>query len=116
MASEEEVEASLRKLIGRLGDADEGVRASLRESLPEPRTLVLHVTDLDRSYWTLLESGRMGELQTGDPGDAQIRISASSDELVGLIDGNGQVFSAFLLGKIRVEASFSDMLQLRKML
>jgi putative sterol carrier protein len=116
VASVDEVEASLRKLIGRLEDADEDVRASLRDSLPEARTIALHVTDLDATYWTRLKNGHLSELHAGEPEESEIRITAPSDELVKMIEGNGQVFSAFLMGKVRIEASFSDMMQLRKML
>jgi predicted lipid carrier protein YhbT len=114
LASEQEVEERLEALIARL-DANENATGRLRGSLPEDRILSLRVTDLGADYWTSLEGGRLGELQRGAPGQAHIRITASSDDLVQLVDGNGSLFSAYLAGRVRIEASFSDLLRLRKL-
>jgi hypothetical protein len=35
---------------------------------------------------------------------------------VDLIDGRGSLFSAYLSGRIRIDASMSDLLRLRKLL
>jgi SCP-2 sterol transfer family len=115
MASRTEVEHKLSQLIDRLDASEEGAR-SLAETLPDARTLSVHVTDLDLHYWSLLDGGRMGPLQDGPRDDAQIRIRAPSDVLVDLIDGRGSLFSAYLAGRIRIDASMSDLLRLRRLL
>lgn len=115
MASRTEVEHKLSELIERLDVSDEGAQ-TLAETLPEARTLSVHVTDLDVHYWALLEGGRMGPLQEGPRDDAQIRIRAPSDGLVDLIDGRGSLLSAYLAGRIRIDASMSDLLRLRRLL
>jgi predicted lipid carrier protein YhbT len=115
MASRDEVQQRLEELIARLAASDRGAR-SLAETLPERRVLTIHVADLDADYWTVLEAGTMEGLREGTPDGADIRIRAPSDALVDLIDGKGSLFSAYLSGKVRIDASMSDLLRLRKLL
>ena len=114
MASKEEVEARLDELIDRLGQNEEAARA-LGRSLPDPRILELHVTDLDARYSTELSEGRLGPLENGEREEAHIRISTSSDDLIAFVEGGVSLFSAYASGRIRIEASFSDLLKLRKL-
>jgi predicted lipid carrier protein YhbT len=115
MASRTEVERKLSELIARLEASDEGAR-SLADTLSEPRILGVHVTDLDARYWAELRDGRMGPLEEGAPERADIQVRAPSDVLVDLIDGKGTLFSAYLAGRIRIDASMSDLLRLRRLL
>lgn len=112
--SRAQVEEKLHELIARLGASERGAQA-LGSSLPDRRVLALRVTDLDADYWTVLEEGTMSSLESGPKDDADIRIAAPSDVLVQLIDGEGSLFSAYLGGRIRIEASFGDLLRLRKL-
>jgi hypothetical protein len=112
--SRDQVEEKLRELIARLDASENGARA-LGESLPDSRVLALHVSDLGTDYWTELAGGRMGELHDGARDDADIRITAASDDLVGVIDGRGSLFSAYVAGRVRIDASFGDLLRLRKL-
>jgi hypothetical protein len=115
VATREEVEQRLRDLIARLDHSDDGAR-SLGRALPERRVLALRVPDLDREYWTELHGGRLSELRDGPTEDPHIRVTASSDELVDLVDGKGSLFSAYMAGRVRIEAGLSDLLRLRKLL
>jgi putative sterol carrier protein len=115
VATREEVEERLRDLIARLHRSDGGAR-SLGQALPERRVVALRVSDHDGDYWTELDGGRLSELEKGPSPDAHIRISATSDELVDLVDGRSSLFSAYLSGRVRIEASVSDLLRLRKLL
>jgi predicted lipid carrier protein YhbT len=115
VATREEVEQRLRELIARLDHSDDGAR-SLGRALPERRVLALRVPDLDHEFWTELDEGHLGELRDGPTGEPDIRVTASSDELVKVIDGKASLFSAYLAGRIRIEASLSDLLRLRKLL
>ena len=114
MATATEVETKLEELIGRLA-GDEGAAGELGRSLPDRRVLSVHVTDLEADWWTTLDGGRMGRLRRGPPDDADIRVRVRSDDLVSLIDGRRSLFSAYLAGRVRIEASFSDLLKLRRM-
>lgn len=116
MASLVEVERRLEELLERLRGADDA-RGSLRESLAEPRVLTLHVSDFEASYWAELSDEGVGELRSGEPEEeVHVRIRASSDDLVALVDGELTLVSAFLSGRIRVDADLADMMQLRRML
>ena len=114
LASTDEVEQRLEELIVRLGSS-EGTARELGRSLPERRVLSLHVTDLNSEWWTELQEGRMGSLHRGAPETPDISVTASSDDLVRLLDGEASLFSAYLSGRIRIEASFSDLLHLRRL-
>ncbi|HZD17990.1 MAG TPA: SCP2 sterol-binding domain-containing protein [Actinomycetota bacterium] len=116
MASVDEVQRKLEELIERLHGSDDELKASLRDSLPEARILHLHVTDLEADFWTELVDGHMGALHRGSPDEAHARIETDSDHFIDMVDGRLHLVSAFLSGKVRVDASFGDMMQLRKML
>jgi SCP-2 sterol transfer family protein len=114
VATKREVEAKLQELIGRLDAADDGVDA-LAQALPESRVIEVVVSDLGDSYWTELAGGRMGTLRKGRPDEADIRITADSDELVEVVDGKRSLFSSYLSGDMKVEASFADIMRLRRL-
>jgi hypothetical protein len=114
LASKEKVEERLTELIDRLGEDDEAARA-LGRSLPDPRTLSLHITDLDVWYRTELAEGRLSPLEESEPEDADIRITAKSDDLIGMIEGGVNLLAAVTSGRVRIKASFSDLLALRKL-
>jgi predicted lipid carrier protein YhbT len=114
LASKEEVERRLQELIDRLGESDEAAR-EIERSLPNPRTLALHVSDLDVWFWTELGGGSVAKLTEGHPEDPNIRISGDSDDLVALIEGGGNLLSAIASGRVRIKASFSDLLALRRL-
>jgi len=116
LANVADVEQKLNELIARLHTSDDDVKASLRDTLPEPRVLALHLPDLEVHYWAELEDGHLGDLHQGEPPEAHMRIRADSDDLIRLIDGDLHQVSAYLSGRIRVEASFEDMLTLRRMM
>jgi hypothetical protein len=115
VATKRQVEAKLRDLIERLDGADHGVQSSLSDALPDPRIVELTVTDLGAVYWTELSSGRLSALHAGAPEDADIRVRLTSDRLVELVDGQRSLFSSFIAGQIKIEASFGDLLRLRKL-
>jgi hypothetical protein len=115
VATKRQVETRLRQLIKRLDRADHEVRGSLAESLPDTRIIEVVIPDLGTSYWTELTEGRMDGLHEGTPREAEIRVRVSSDYLVELVDGRKSLFSAYLAGQVSIDASFSDLLRLRKL-
>jgi predicted lipid carrier protein YhbT len=115
VATKKEVEAKLRQMIVRLGEADDDVRHNLARTLPHRRTVQIDVTDLGTSYWTDLAGGRLGPLRKGEPEDADIKLRASSADLVAMIDGELGLLKSYLSGRVRIEASLSDLLALRKL-
>ena len=115
MATKREIERKLRELIKRLNRADNQTQESLARTLPESRIVEVTVTDLEAIYWTELSKGMMGPLQEGAPREAEIRVRVSSDHLVELVDGHRSLFSSYLGGQVKIEASLSDLLRLRKL-
>jgi hypothetical protein len=115
VATKRLVEQKLRELIKRLKEADSQVHSSLARSLPDPRIIQIEIPDLDATYWTEMSDGVMGRLRTGPPASSDIRIRCTSDHLVQMVDGQRSLFSSYLAGQIRIDASFTDMLRLRKL-
>jgi SCP-2 sterol transfer family len=115
MATKREVERKLRELIRRVDGADPDARGSLAGALPDRRVIQVVVTDLGATYWTELQGGRMGMLHAGTPTEAQIRVELSGDHLVELVDGRRSLFSSYLGGQVKIQASMGDLLRLRKL-
>ena len=114
MATKRLVESKLRELISRLDRAQEG-QENLSRALPETKVVEVFVSDLDQSYWTELTGGRMGPLRRGRPQGTDIRVEAESDVLVEMVDGERSIFSSYLGGRVKIEASFADLMRLRKL-
>jgi hypothetical protein len=114
VATKRQVEAKLRELIKRLGQTEEGM-AALSQALPEPRIIEVYVPDLDETYWTELAAGRMGTLRRGGSEGADIRLEARSDDLIDVLDGRTSMFSSYVGGRMKVEASFADIMRLRRL-
>jgi predicted lipid carrier protein YhbT len=115
VATKKEVETKLREMISRLEQSGDEVHENLARALPDPRTIQIDVTDLDISYWTELAGGRMGKLKPGPAEDVDIKLRASGDDLVAMVNGELGLLKSYLSGRIRIDASFSDLLALRKM-
>ncbi len=115
MATKKEVEAKLQELIRRLDGADDDVQGTLAEALPDAKILEVHVPDLDERFWTEMAAGRLGELNQGHGPRKDIRITVDSDDLVELVEGNGNLFSKYLSGHVRIDASVGDLMRLRRL-
>lgn len=109
MATAADVERALRALAKKLAEADPDPA-----QVPE-RTIVCVIPDLQLAYWGQLKAARiqgLKEVPQTERGD--VRITAKSDDLVGLIDGKLNVGAAFLMGRIRIDAPARDLMLLRK--
>jgi predicted lipid carrier protein YhbT len=111
VATRAQVERTLADLIKRLHATD-----VTDVPLPEQRTLVCHIRDLDVYYTGDWVAGRIDAMtaQTTVP-RADVLISVSSDDLVALGDGRLSPVYAFLSGKLRVEAHARDMMLIRQL-
>jgi hypothetical protein len=115
VATKQQVERKLRELIKRLETAGGDVHGSLAEALPERRVIHVIVPDLDASWWTEMADGKMRGLHRGVPDRTDIKVRVESDQLVDLVDGRRSMFSSYLAGKVKIEASLNDLLRLRKL-
>jgi predicted lipid carrier protein YhbT len=115
VATKRQVERKLRELIKRMDQTSQAARGPLAQALPESRVIQLEIPDLDATYWTELSDGRMHGLKEGAPDQADIRVRVASDNLVDLLDRRKSLFSSYLGGQVKIEASLSDLLRLRKL-
>ena len=91
------------------------MQGSLADTLPEARVIEVVLPDVDLSYWTQMAKGRMGALHRGAPPQSDIRVRVGSDHLVDLVDGKRSLFSSYLAGQVKIEASLSDLMRLRRL-
>jgi hypothetical protein len=114
MATAEECRTALEALAGRLSEVDPQKRAAVLAD----RTLSCTATDLGVTFVTKLGADGASPVTEASPGDppAQVRFSAPSDELLA-ISGDPKLFvRSWLTGKVKVNASLTDILRLRKLL
>lgn len=109
MAEVEEVEAILDAFLHRLGTLDPNTRAML----PYRRTVEARCPDLDLVRHAEWRQGRLNLLDEAPPRRADIRISARSDDIVRISDGELTFTQAYRAGRIRIDASMADLLRLR---
>jgi hypothetical protein len=116
MATLEECEQAVAALVDRLADVDPDVR---RKYAVE-RTVACRVPDLDVVFLARFDDeGTISDLQVADTAakrSAQVKLSASSDDLIALIEGRMGVPTAWATGKLKIDASMLDLLKLRSLL
>lgn len=112
MATVEECEAALHQLAALFGSVDADAR---RRNVPE-RTVACEVTDLRTTFRAQLGEHGLTGIGSGAPDGAQIRLRLTSDDLLALTAGRLNFASAWATGRIRVDASITDLLRLRSLL
>ena len=117
MASLQECEAALQALAARFAAVD----PELRRRHAVDRTVSCRVPDLAVVFHVRLTDGSVTGLQcrpeSGDAeAEAQVRLSAASDDLVALVSGDLTPPRAWATGRLTVEASVLDLLRLRALL
>jgi hypothetical protein len=114
MATAEDCRKALETLVGRIADMNPDDRAA---HFPE-RTMSARVPDLGLLFVTKLGPNGAGPIEDAQPGakPAQVRFTANSDDLVWIAEDPARFARAWLTGKLKVEASFLDLLQLRRFL
>lgn len=113
MASLEECRAALDELADRLSTVDQKRR---EKTIPD-RSLSLHLLDLDEFFIGLLHKGELTGIELGQPRTprADIRLSMNSDDLIALTERRMSFPHAWATGKVRLDASFRDLLRLRSL-
>ncbi|RCV54215.1 SCP2 sterol-binding domain-containing protein [Marinitenerispora sediminis] len=116
MASIEECRTAIDKVSDRILEVDEERR---RKHIVE-RTVSVKVSDLDTVFdMRLTLDGLVDVAQrpngAGGP-RAQVGITAASDDLVDMAEDRLDFSKALLSGRVKLDASFGDMMRLRKLL
>ena len=114
MATAEECRQALASLTGRIMELSPEERAAHLVD----REVSCHVTDLGVTFLTRIGPNGAGPVREANGSDpkAQIRMTARSDDLVALAADPGTFAKAWLTGRLRIEASLSDIFRLRKLL
>lgn len=115
MATVDECEKALLSLRDRLAEVDPEVRARYVVS----RTLACRVPDLEVVFLATIGDDGIEELRCTDGKDtdgAQVRLTAQSDDLLALVEGELSPPMAWATGRLRVQASPLDLLKLRSLL
>jgi predicted lipid carrier protein YhbT len=112
VATAEECRRALESLTGRLGELSAAERAAHLVD----REVSCHIPDLGITFLTRLGPDGAGPIRQANGSHAQVKFTAKSDDLVALAANPGGIARAWLTGRLKVEASLSDLLRLRKVL
>ncbi|MYS86299.1 alkyl sulfatase C-terminal domain-containing protein [Embleya scabrispora] len=113
MATVEECRRALEELSAKMGRAE----GDTRKAVQLDRSLSCRVTDLDVTFSGRLRDGALHDIDTEPRNDkAQIRLTMTGDDLIALVAGDLNFAAAWAKGRVKLEASFKDLLVLRKLL
>lgn len=114
MATAAECRKALESLTGRLSS----MNAKDRAAKLADRTLSCRVSDLGVTFLTRLGPHGADPIVEAKAGAsaAQIRFTAKSNDVVAIGEDPGSFAKAWLTGRVKVEGSFMDLLQLRKLI
>jgi predicted lipid carrier protein YhbT len=113
MATADECRAALETLTARISQMNADERAA---NLTD-RTLSCRVTDLGLTFWTRLGPDGAGPVtEAANGARAQVRFTASSDDVVAIAADPGTFARAWLTGRLKVEGNVLDLLRLRKLM
>jgi hypothetical protein len=112
VATVEECEAALHDLAAML----RGVDKDTRDQHVVDRTLSAWISDLKECFTGRLGADGLTDITRGGQHDGQIRLKLKSDDLVALTKGELSFPVAWASGRVKVDASISDLLRLRTLL
>jgi hypothetical protein len=113
VATKDECAAALDRLAAKMGGLDDDRR--VKNSFD--RTVSCTVPDLGIAFYGRMKDARLAdvvEYETAGVPNAQIKLTIPSDDLPALVDGRLNFLQAWTSGRIKVSASFGDLLKLRK--
>jgi hypothetical protein len=115
MATMEQCRTALDQFSGNLSKAP----GDVRRAAAMDRSLTCWITDLDVTFTGRLRDGTIQDV-TDAPGPpkerAEIRLALSGDDLVDMVEGRLNFAHAWATGRVKLEASFRDLLRLRTLL
>ena len=113
MHTAQECQEALQKLAGRLSE----LKPEERQEYFGNRTMSVTVSDLGVTFVTVLGEGG-DPVRVAGPGEpkADMRLTASSDDVVSLAEQPMNVARAWMTGKVKIEASVKDLFRLRRLL
>lgn len=112
MSSAEECRGALQKLAARLAE----LSPADREQYFGGRTMSVTIPDLGVTFATKLDGDNPVREVGPDEPPADIRLTANSDEVVALAASPMNIARAWVAGRVKIEASMSDLFRLRRLL
>ncbi|MFJ2032477.1 SCP2 sterol-binding domain-containing protein [Streptosporangium sp. NPDC087985] len=115
MATVDECRVALRKLAEQFEEVDQESRS---RHVVE-RSVSCHIRDLGVTFYGRIHHGGLGPFDDLPPADgrpAEVKLTIGSDDLVSLVNGELDMGRAVFSGRVKVDASFGDLLRLRKLL
>ncbi|MEU7991374.1 SCP2 sterol-binding domain-containing protein [Streptosporangium canum] len=115
MATVDECRVALRKL----GEQFDEVDQESRSKHVVERSISCHIRDLDVTFYGRVHHGGLGPFGDSPPADgrpAEVKLTIGSDDLVSLVNGELDMGRAVFSGRVKIDASFGDLLRLRKLL
>lgn len=115
MASVDDCDQALHSLAERLASVDDDTRIRYVVA----RTVACRLLDLGVVFLGRLDQQGLQEIRCAeslDKADAQVRLAATSDDLLAMIEGTLPVPAAWATGRLKIEASVLDLLKLRSLL
>jgi hypothetical protein len=112
MATADECLQALTTLAERLHASSSGSAGGLGD-----RRIACRIKDLDVTFAGNLRDGALVDLRESEPDTPapDATLTMTSDDLVELVDGRLGAGTAFATGRLKVDASFRDLLRLRAM-
>ena len=79
------------------------------------RVIQLALTD-GHGYWFHIMDGKLAEIQHGLHANPDATVMVSKHDLLAIFNGEQKAMAAYLSGKVRVKASFGDLLFAKSLL
>ena len=111
MATVEECRVALERLGERMA-----AKAAEGSQIDFDRSLSCRITDLGVGFHGDLVGGRIENVTAGENPKAKLKLTAGSDDLIALVNGQLNAASAWASGRIKIDASLMDLMKLRKLL
>lgn len=108
----EECRAALARLAANLAENSD----EIRDKVKLDRTIVCRVTDLGVAFRGRLVAGQLVDVAEEDDPEAKIALSAASDDLIAMVDGELDFVKALAGRRVSVSANPFDLLKLRSLL
>jgi putative sterol carrier protein len=108
--------AECRAALVRLAERMAANAAGAQGRFDFDRTLACRLTDLGVAFHARLKDGQIIGLADGDDPTAKLKLTATSDDLLALLNGELNAAQAWATGRVKIDAGFLDLVKLRKML
>lgn len=104
-----------RAALARLAQHMEANAARTSSKIDLDRSLACTIKDLGVAFHGQITGGRLIGLTDGDDPKAKIRLTATGDDLIAMVDGKLDMPKAWTSGRINISANPFDLLKLRKL-